>query len=119
MNIYNPAERTIFVPLEGDVQYRNTAASTWEDLDLSALVGSAEVDILLNVVIKDSTDDTFKARTNGSAFIKNAISHSADNDHQMQGNIITRTDSDGVIEIYTENEFLNDVYCRLIGKWAT
>jgi len=82
-----------------------TADSTWNDLDISAHVGSAAVLAHLRVVIEDATTRQSKFRENGNSNAINIgvcrVDREVDNQYHYQ-DLWIQTDSSGVIEAWVE-----------------
>lgn len=115
MLIYNPASGGSFNGIDG-VTTNATAIGTWQDWDLSGTVGSRRITCLVKVKITNSAGETGKIRENGTTLNNASAQHSSAGNEEYSGVVIQNTDTNGILEIYVENDF-NDVLFALNGYW--
>lgn len=107
----------IFTELAGGEIHRAADALTWEDWDLSAIVG-AGAKVVLVMIYRYGTTKYVGARENGSSLIRKGRTDEGTSTSDYCWDILLPTECDGnrVIEIYAE--VTTNIFFNILGYWS-
>lgn len=88
-----------------------SAANTWEDWDLSAIVPAGTKSVLVCITNQAAAGNR-GCRKNGSALVRYWYLNAADMPHMF---ILTECDANRIIEIYYPN---TDAHHQIVGYWS-
>lgn len=103
-----------FTELAGGESHKVSADDTWEDWDLSAIIGAGAVAALIGIAATD-TANSGGARKNGSALSRKfSIRTTAPN--YIEAILLTEVDANRVIDIYSNQKLY--AYFNVLGYWS-
>lgn len=106
-----------FTELAGGEDYANTTDNTWEDWDLSAIIGAgATVVLLMGSNISTTNAYSIGVRKNGSALVRyDVIDQCLRAEQRSQILMIAECDANRVIETFSNKD---TCYFQCLGYWS-